>query len=150
MNQTKRAQNGNFLFHLGKEVDCYSFSYRYRSTFVLSFKYRSIFTLYKVQKYLLISFSPQSSTVPALAGCSSTKSIIIYKFHWNLMKNDSFERLLTKFPECVSNSWWEKYLVYQIIMFVYLHSVPALKMLEKSNKHWFLTRLDRFGGNGDK
>ena len=33
---------------------------------------------------------------------------------------------------------------------MYLHSVPALKMVEKSNKHRFWTRFDRFGGDGDK
>ena len=26
-----------------------------------------------------------------------------------LMKHDSFERLLTKFPECVSNDWWGRF-----------------------------------------
>ena len=66
------------------------------------------------------------------------------------MKMYSFERLSTKFSECVSNDWSEKCLLYHPIMFMSLHSVPALKMVEKSNKHWFWTRFDRFGGDGDK
>ena len=41
--------------------------------------------------------------VPAVAGYISTQLIIIYKFDWNWWKITHSN----KFPECVSNNWWE-------------------------------------------
>ena len=65
------------------------------------------------------------------------------------MKHESFESLLTKCPECFSNDRWEKCILDYLIMFMYLHSFPALK-LRKVIKIDFRQDLIDFWGDGDE
>ena len=92
----------------------------YRSTFVLSFKYINIFTLSKVQKYLLISSSPQSSNMPTTSRMQQ-KNYYDLSVSLKLMKHGSFERLLNKCSECVSNDRWGKCLLYHLYRFLFVY-----------------------------